>query len=173
VLDTPGSGREDAFDEGGPYRHSLLAGETVRAFMPELWGFYLALPLVAEPIVCRPIRLSPYPDSAVNVKLYVAPGGTQGWHRDTNPVTALLYLTDDGHSTVVESLSGEIESIAHERGDLLLMQGRRCRHHVPAMRPGSPDRITVPLNLYHPDDVWRPPGIDEIVYGARTAQHVA
>jgi hypothetical protein len=40
------------------------------------------------------------------------------------------------------------------------------------MPPGTPDRITVPLNLYHPDDVWRPAGIDQIVYGARPARHV-
>jgi hypothetical protein len=169
-LDSEGTGRKEAFDEGGAYRHLLLDGLTVRASLPELWGFYLALPLAAAPIVCREIVLSPYPRSAVNVKLYEAPGGTQGWHRDTNAVTALLYLTDDAHPTVVENLLGVEEEIEHRPGDLLLMQGRRCRHHVPSMPEGAPARITVPLNLYHPDDTWRPDGIDDLVYGARSAE---
>jgi hypothetical protein len=156
---------DETLDEGGAYRHALLEGETVRRCLPELYGFYLGLPLSVEAIVCRPIVLSPYPRSAVNVKFYEAPGGEQGWHRDTNAVTALLYLTDDGHPTVVENLRGEVEDIGHQPGDLLLMQGRRCRHHVPPMSPGTPARLTVPLNLYHPDDTWRPEAIDSLVYG--------
>jgi hypothetical protein len=165
-LATEGSGEEQAFDEGGAYHHDLLDGLTVRAELPELWGFYLALPHAVEAVVCREIIRSPYPRSAVNVKIYRAPGGTQGWHRDTNAVTALLYLTDDGHPTVVENLRGEEEEIPHEAGDLLLMQGRRCRHWVPPMSPDTPNRLSVPLNLYHPDDTWRPEGIDDVVYGS-------
>jgi hypothetical protein len=96
-LDSEGTGRKEAFDEGGAYRHLLLDGLTVRASLPELWGFYLALPLAAAPIVCRDIVLSPYPRSAVNVKLTRHPAGpragtgtrTRSRRSSTSPTTPI------------------------------------------------------------------------------------
>ena len=34
-----------------------------------------------------------YPRSCVNVKIYRGRGSQQGWHFDTNTITALLYLS--------------------------------------------------------------------------------
>jgi hypothetical protein len=142
--------------------HSVIRSSDVIKHFPTLYGFYLALPLIVEPIVSRPVVLSPHPKSAVTINVYEA-GASHRWHFDTNAVTALLYLTDDKNPTTLVDLQGEEQRLDfYQPGDLLVMQGRRVKHCVP---PVGSQRVTVPLNLYHPDDTHRPANQDAIVYG--------
>ena len=100
------------------------------------------------------------------------PGDRQGWHRDTNPVTALLILTrtDGDYGTHVQDRHGDAFYVRNEPGDLWIMRGRELRHEVPPVPEGK-WRVTVPLNYYHPNDVWRPADMDNLVYhdGAKGA----
>jgi hypothetical protein len=145
--------------------HSVIRADDVIDHFPTLYGFYLALPLIVEPIVSRPVVLSPHPRSAVTINVYET-GASHRWHFDTNAVTALLYLTDDRNPTTLIDLQGEKQNLDfYHPGDLLVMQGRRVNHCVP---PVSGRRVTVPLNLYHPDDTHRPANQDSIVYGEKS-----
>lgn len=158
-------------DKGGAYHHHVIEGDVVRTRLPLLWGWYESVRWLAEAVTMRPVILSPYDRSAVNVKVYTE-GDEQGWHLDTNAVTALLYLTDvpAKYGTILLPVprhpEDEPDPVQHAvtAGTLLLMQGRRVLHRVPKLGPDAPLRITAPLNLYHPDDTWRPADIDDVVY---------
>lgn len=166
-IERKGDGQHRAGDEGGDYRHYVMDAYQVQALLPDLWQFYQnELIDIAERVVRRKVILSPYAQSSVNVKVY-APNDEQGWHRDTNALTALLYLTDcdEKTGTLVEPLDGtEPFALLADAGDLLIMQGRKVRHKVQPVPGDYPTRVTCPLNLYYPGDTWRPEGIDEIVY---------
>jgi hypothetical protein len=56
---------------------------------------YEVAQVVIEEITKLDVITSPYPLSAVNINRYDAPGGKMSVHCDTNPVSALLYLTDN------------------------------------------------------------------------------
>ena len=152
-----------AGDQGDARRHRILDGHVVEAEFPSLLGWYEAARHFASAVVDREVICSPYSRSAVNIKHY-SHEDSHGWHYDTNAVTALVYLTDDGHGTEVVDLCGSQRTLVHGAGTLLLMQGRRVRHRVPTLF-AKVDRITVPLNYYHPDDLDRPPETERLVYG--------
>lgn len=162
--------RDDApggpLDQGGLYRHAQIDGHAVMRALPSLYDWYLreCHEYVQVTMDGRAIT-SPWPRSSVNVKVF-GPGDEQGWHYDTNPLTALLYLTATNNATGTRIRvpgCGDVPVIA-QPGDLLLMDGRRLLHHVPPVPPGG-QRVTVPLNYYLPGDCERPEGIDRLVYG--------
>lgn len=157
---------EGVLDEGGDRAHGILDAYGVRAIIPELFGWYEAARTLIETVVRRDVIVSPYMRSQITLKVYHQAGDQHGWHRDTNPLTALLILTNTvgNYGTEVEGRDGRIFNLKNTAGDLWLMQGRELRHRVPPLPEGA-FRVTVPLNYYHPDDVWRPEGTDELVYG--------
>lgn len=112
-----------------------------------------------------PVDLSPHPRSRYVVKVYRAPDGGQGWHYDTNSVTALLYLSDnpDG-ATRLQALDGQTYTVFPACGDLLLFQGRKCWHRSDPVRTGA--KVVIPFNLYTPGEYTRPDGLDDVIYGA-------
>lgn len=154
-------------DDGEPTHHGILNGPQVRKVLPELFGWYELGVLVLSYLVDRPVITSPYGGSAVSLKVYDRPGDCQGWHYDTNPLTALLILTetDGDYGTEVQMRDGSTMCLRNEPGDLWVMLGRELKHRVLPLPEGKV-RVTVPLNYYHPDDTWRPEGMDARVYGA-------
>lgn len=171
IIDSHRAHRIDREDETGAdgrtmRHHFVLDALQVQAIIPELWDFYQKLPAFVAPIVGREVILSPYERSAVNVKVY-APGDDHGWHYDTNALTALLYLTEtDSETGTLVELDGETFPLIAKPGDLLVMNGREINHKVRAVPEHAPTRVTVPLNLYYPDDIGRPEDTDELVYGS-------
>lgn len=151
-------------NEGGAYRHGVVDSLQVRQVIPELFGWYEAARLLLESVVRRPVITSPYERSQITLKVYEE-GGEHGWHRDTNPLTALLLLTETegDYGTEVEGRDGAVFNVRNQPGDLWVMAGRELRHKVPPV-PAGLWRCTVPLNYYHPDDTWRPDGMDDLVY---------
>jgi hypothetical protein len=166
-VDREDSGDAVALDEGGAYHHAIADGLEVQKILPELYGFYEGACLWLSYITGRSVITSPYPRSAVTLKVYDRPGDGQGWHRDTNALTALLILTDtDGdYGTLVEGRNLKQFNVRNHAGDLWMMYGRELRHMVPPL-PDGVVRVTVPLNYYFTDDVWRPEDADGMIYGA-------
>lgn len=141
---------------GSPKSHTMFLLPGLQVVAPELIGAYHALVPLVEAIVGRDVILSPYELSPVLAKVHTH-GDFHGEHFDTQPVTALLYLTG-GAATELHDLRGERASVEPYPGSLLLMQGRRCLHWVPAHDETlhGAYRITVPMNYYFPDDTYRP-----------------
>lgn len=150
-------GPKVGLDEGEGRSYWAMDGLQVMRHYPGLWGAYDRLPPRIAPIVGREIICSPYPRSAITVKVY-REGDWHGAHRDSQPVTALLYL-DDAHGA--STLIGDTQ-VDQNAGDLLVMAGRDHVHAVPVHTRA---RAVIAFNLYHPDDVWRPEWYDTLVYG--------
>ena len=165
-VDKTLTAKPEHLEEGGGYHVRILDALQSQQAIPELFGWYEAGTTLLAHITSRTVITSPYLSSSVTVKVYDRPGDGQSWHRDTNPLTAMLILTETrgSHGTQVELRDGSILSLENEPGDLWVMLGRELRHSVPPLPPEHV-RVTVPLNYYHPDDVWRPEGIDGMIYG--------
>lgn len=119
-------------------------------------------------VVFRDVILSPYPRSAVGLKVHQGKGSTHGYHRDTNPISALLYLITDntGGATRLHPLDHPARAlrVVPQCGRMLLMRGREIRHCGESLTDAQV-KIVAPLNYYTADDQWRPEGIDTLVYG--------
>ena len=159
-----------ALDEGGPYHYTVAASDDVRRWIPELVAWYESgaiLGLLTR-LCGREVVVSPYPNSAITLKQYDEVD-SQGWHQDTNPLTVLLFLTaaSAGQAIEIEGRDGAKIQLGHSAGDALVMFGRELKHRVLSPGPAAP-RVAIPLNYYHPDDLWRPDEVDEVVYGVES-----
>ncbi len=113
------------------------------------------------------VVLSTLPRSRFVLKAYRAPDGCQGWHFDTNGLSALVYLTDnprDG-ATRVRLPDGTDHLVHPQAGALLLLQGRALWHRADPVREGV--KLLLAINLYPPGDLRRPDNLDETLYGPR------
>lgn len=166
-IDRPGNGLERFLDEGGPYHHWTLDTDALSDAIPDVQDWYAHKVSELTEYWHRPVIVSPYHRSALTGKVYGRAGDCQGWHRDTNPVTALLCLTgvDGDWGTNLVQRDGVLVQVRTRPGDLVVFYGRELRHFVPRFPEGEEARVTIPANYYHPDDQWRPDGIDDLVYG--------
>ena len=160
------SGEVKNLDEGGAYSHGIASASQAKEILPEVFGLYQSTTVFLSDLIGREVISSPYPESSVTLKVYDRPGDQQGWHKDTNPLTALLILTETkgDYGTEIEFKDGTVANLENEPGDLWVMFGRELRHRVPSVPEGK-WRVTIPLNYYHPDDTWRPADMDSLVYG--------
>ena len=134
--------------------------------LPGIQDGYLRVRSLGEALA-GPLDLSPLGRSRYVVKLYPAPEGEQGWHFDTNGVTALLYLsTNMDGTTRIQGLDGLEYTIFPRTGDLLFLQGRVCWHRADPVHEGV--KIVIPFNLYLPGEYSRPTGLDTLIYGPET-----
>lgn len=146
-------------DGGGAYSYQVA---DVRSQADDL---YEQARQTAERVLREPIALSPFDELAVVMKRYPVGTGEQGWHTDTNGLTALLYLNDcpDGGITEVIDFNGDHQRIQPEQGKLLLMEGRRCWHC--AHPAGSSTKEVLLFNLYRPGDQYRPAQTSSLILG--------
>ena len=153
-------------DEGGPRHHGIMDAHRLLDLIPELLGWYESSRIWLSEVAGREVICSPYHRSAMTLKVYDRPGDCHGWHLDTNPLTALLILTETGPGWGTElDLPGGHTFLENRPGDCLVMHGRVVRHQAPPIPEGAL-RVTIPANYYYPDDLWRPEGTDALVYGA-------
>jgi hypothetical protein len=168
-----GVGTIDILDGGGEYKYKVMDMEKVIQYFPELVLFYYSmLPLISV-ITHTEVITSPHPGSEIVIKVYEGSGATQGWHYDTNAITALLYLTTNQegstsckiqkHHPSQKELKTKIRKIYPRAGSLLLMKGREVWHCSEPLI--NEVKIVVPFNYYLKNDIWRPSGIDDLIYG--------
>jgi len=177
AIHNPGRGRridvEDPRGEvgegiGGRLYYDLVDGIDCEEVVPSMVDAYRILPALLSAVTGLDVVVSPYQRSKVCGKRYPAGGGEQGWHFDTNGITVVAYLsTNEDGPTIIRPLDGSPEQhVFPKAGSLLLMQGRKVWHK--GGRAIAEDKTISPWNYYVEGDTWRPPGLDEQIYGPRT-----
>lgn len=136
---------------------SLVSGKAAQDWCPEVDALIEPIRLIAESVVRRPVCRA-HLGSEMTVKVY-GEGDEQGPHLDSNPLTALLIL-DGGPPEFIDMPT--LPSL--DPGAMLLFQGRRLWHRVP---PVADRKVSVVINLYHPEDQWRPAVQDALIYGGQ------
>lgn len=157
--------------DGERHAYAMVGGRAVRRHLAEMGHWYRALVPLVSVVTFEDVRTSGHEESDVNVLLYDRPGDAIGWHLDTNPVTVLVYLTDNTEGGTEcrllarrpEEATERTRVIRPEAGAVLLMQGRRVWHRG---LPLVTERKAVAVwNYYTADDDWRPDGFDDVIYG--------
>lgn len=172
LVQHSGLGGPKQYDEGGDYIHYIFRGPDIRSLMPELYGVYVALPHYLSVLTSQEVITSPYPESDISMRVYPPGGGTIGWHKDTNGISVLLYLTTNTEGALVMEIEKEIppfekthvvtEKVLARAGSLIALQGRRVRHYVEPMQHET--KMSVILNYYVQGDTWRPENFDKFIY---------
>ncbi|MEU2540298.1 2OG-Fe(II) oxygenase [Streptomyces iakyrus] len=152
---------------GTEIHYRLIDGEAVTAKLPWLRALYEgAFVRLAEGASGRPLEIDSSRRSAVNINILPAGGGGYEWHCDTNPVTAVLFLTShaDGQGGTLEMIGRErhVWRIQPLAGYVAFFDARNCPHRV---IPASTPRISAPMNFYiRGEGRVRPSGLDDRLY---------
>lgn len=159
--------KPELLDLGGAYHHWVCDGSVVAVHFGELVEWYESQVDMLSAVWQRQVVLSPYAESAVTVKVY-GEGDSQGAHYDTNPLTVLGYLADSTAATVFQAGHGETDHlrVAPRAGAVVSFLGREHLHWVEPV-PAGERRVSVSYNYYFDDDLWRPDGIDDLIYGEK------
>lgn len=154
-----------AWAQGEPRAYDLLAG-TLFGGTPLEQCYHELAELVSDTF-CLTVILSPYITSHLNVHIAEGPGVVHGWHRDTNPLTALVYLTDN-QSGELETNDGRV--VRPSAGTVLIMKGKEVLHQVRSLTTDE-RRVVMVANFYSPDDPpQRDPRLDSLLYGQNSQE---
>ncbi|ROO82676.1 2-oxoglutarate-Fe(II)-dependent oxygenase superfamily protein [Actinocorallia herbida] len=177
---TPFLTRESPFFEGGVHRGRVRA-DAVERDLPWLAESYRGVFRdFAEEVAGEPVRTSHDPRYSVVLNILSAPDMRFECHVDTNPLTGLLFCTDNpqgtgGELTVAHDTAArgpaEIDrncAVLHPRaGHLVFFDGRRNPHYARALTaPGL--RVTAIMNYYTasvPEESTRPRGLNTHLFG--------
>jgi hypothetical protein len=156
------------------HAYTMVDGDSLRQQLPEMFEWYRALIPIISAITLQNVVASPFKKSDINVLVYDNPGSAIGWHRDTNPITFLLYLSDNEEGgtecCLLKSRPDQEDSkqprkiFKPQAGAVLLMQGRWVEHRSEPMS-GKEIKVASPWNYYTDQDLWRPNQFDEVIYG--------
>lgn len=152
------------------HAYAMIDGLVIGEHLPDMVDCYRDLAAVLSEITFQTVVASPYPRSGVNLLVYDRPEAEIGWHHDTNPITLLLYLTDNEEGgTECRLLPRRPDQEEHEHrvirpraGTALLMQGRWVLHR--GLSVEKEVKIASPWNYYSTADQWRPAGFDQRIY---------
>jgi hypothetical protein len=166
--------RERDFGVHGAYSAGIVTGDVVAEELPWLDNLYRTTILDAV----NELGLGRYTTAtdvraAVNINS-IDPGGRYEWHVDSNPLTALLFVTthepDSGGELVFrpdprfDSAASWEHVVTPVSGDLLVFDAREAAHGVMPLG-GAQTRITVPMNYYLTGDAAvRPADLDGYLY---------
>lgn len=164
--------RESAFTSEAVPRVGVLTGDTVAHKLSWLDGLYRGALL--DIVNARTgIEYEPSSDirSGININTTLE-GSRYEWHVDSNPITALLFVTshalEDGGQLVfrpdpIARPTEEWEvSVRPQAGVLLIFDAREAAHVVTEVLRGT--RISVPMNYYERGTLDRPSDLDEYLY---------
>lgn len=146
--------------QGEPRNYDLLPGTIVKE--GPIHPYYEELASLVCNTFCTTVMYSPSELSYMNVHIAKGPSITHGWHRDTNPLTALIYLTTN-RTGELETEDGRI--VAPTKGSVLVMAGKKVLHQVRPLARGE-RRIVCVANFYTAEDQCeRDPRLDALLYG--------
>jgi hypothetical protein len=156
--------------DGERHSYAMIDGTVVKARLPEMYSWYQALISLVSVLTFDDVVTSPYPLSDVNVLLYDRPADAIGWHYDTNPITFLVYLTDNEEGgTECRLLKRRhddpvrLRVVQPRAGAVLLMRGTLVEHRgLPVTREKKACAV---WNYYTSADTRRPVDYDDNIYG--------
>jgi len=155
------------FFEAGKNMYNYLDTFAIMEACPEIVDFYAGNIEWLRELTDAQIVRSNFFKSAITAVQFEAPGSTQSWHRESNPVTVIAYLTnnvDQGAIEVIENSDGKSSYLYPKIGRVIVMNGRYVRHRVHAMET-SQRRVSVVCNYYLRGDHGRPADADDHIYG--------
>ena len=156
------------FFEAGQNLYNYLDTYAVMESCPEIIDFYAGNISWLRDLTDAEVVRSNYFRSAITAVQFEAAGSTQSWHRESNPVTLIVYLTNNptqGAIEVVDNESGKSVFLYPKRGRVIVMNGRYVRHRVHAMETAE-RRVSVVCNYYLRGDHGRPADADDHIYGS-------
>ncbi|MQY22301.1 2OG-Fe(II) oxygenase [Nocardia macrotermitis] len=143
--------------------YRLLTGDDIAEHLPWLFELHrTSFHRIAEEISGMSLDPDNAVTSAVNVNILDPGGDGYEWHLDSNPVTALLFLSthteEDGGRLELRPTDREPLSVTPCAGTLAVFDARRCPHRVSPPTQGL--RISAPMNYFitgqprhRPDDL--------------------
>ncbi len=151
------------FNDGGLFDHYILDGIRAARLFPDMQAAYEVTRIVIAEITKLDIVTSPHPLSAININRYDAPTGSMSAHFDSNPISVVLYLTDNPTDGATVFLREQECRWEYPRtGDLLVFRGREIKHLSKEVRSGV--KVAALWNFYTQHDQHRPPGMDKFMY---------
>lgn len=151
-------------------RYYVVTGEVIASELTWLMEAYHGRWLeLAEEVAGEPVCVSDSLADAVNISRTEDCHDAMDWHRDSNPLTGLLYVTShpyregtSGGETRVD-IGGIEMSIHPERGVLLMYDASRTSHCSAPPGRGI-TRVSVPMNYYIQGRSYtRPEGLDDFL----------
>ncbi|MFI6345666.1 2OG-Fe(II) oxygenase [Streptomyces sp. NPDC050560] len=152
---------------GTEIAYRLVDGEAVARELPWLRARYDDTFLrLAEAASGRSLVVDSSPRSAVNVNVLPAHGGGYEWHRDTNPVTGVLFLSShpEGRGGALEltGRGGHVWRVQPLEGYAVFFDARNSPHRVAS---ATETRISAPMNFYvRGEERIRPAALDDRLY---------
>lgn len=154
----------EIMDEGGFYAYSYAESDALELRLPEVTALYEGLVSFLTSLTREAVIVSPYKKSRVLGVSYHLFDDRQGYHRDTQPITALLYLSNCRKTfTRLHDFQGNEHSLQSIAGSMLVMQGRHIRHCSTPLMEGD-RKVVLPMNYYTAVDTWRPQSLDSEEY---------
>ncbi len=182
---TPILSRE-AEDVAHIHRGRVHAGQ-VRLSLPWLYDFYRGCFLELARKTCAE-RVRPAADDRYGVVLNIQRGKTMRFecHVDSNPLTGLLFCTDqpagaggelvvgnDTNATGIAAIDRDCSVIRPQAGRLIFFDGSRNPHYARSLTSGSDMRVVAVMNFYtksRPEST-RPPELNRHLFGEDTKIH--
>lgn len=159
-LTIAGSGAEARFKQ-------IIRGDAL-CTNPVFGDLYFSIASIASAIISQALQPGPREawNSCLNANLYTRPGDRQGWHIDTNPVSALLFLQSPGDVALVigddrHPVPSATEFVVPAAGDLVLLDGTRAHRVSPLFHDR---RVNISFNLYPHGAYRRPDQTDGLLY---------
>lgn len=156
---------------GGITRYGYFNYPDLLKYCSVVQGWYEAILPLASFVVSDDLILSPYYDSSVLALVYKDNAGQQEYHYDTQPITVLVYLTnnsDCGQTRI--SKGGELIDVYPEAGSILVMKGRELLHCSMPVTHGL--KVSMPMNMYTTTDVWRPEALEDTDYWVKRKKRI-
>jgi hypothetical protein len=167
--------REEDFGEHDVSEVGVVSGDVVEAELPWLMALYRG-PILELANGLGLGRFTTASDIRSSVNINSVPRGSRyEWHVDSNPLTALLFVTThepvEGGALVFRpdprrDPGASWENVVHPvSGELLIFDARRAAHAVTRLE-GAEVRVVVPMNYYLDGEaVERPADLDDYLYG--------
>lgn len=157
---------------GTTIAYRLIAGDDVASTLPWLVKLYEKEFLqVAEQFSGQSLVVDDSTTSAININVLEPGEGGYEWHLDSNPVTALLFMSShlhhEGGMLELRSADNHLLSIEPLAGTLAIFDARLCPHRVTAPAKGL--RVSAPMNYFLAGEQQeRPDDLDKALYDTQT-----
>jgi len=150
-------------------KYEVVTGDVIRERLPWLWNLYEHQFVgFATSVAGRPMKISKFEKSAINMNVLNGTEARYEWHVDSNPLTGLVYvnsLTQEDGGELVFEVGGRHVPVYPRSGHLAFFDARELPHTVMPLKKDL-CRISIPMNFFFAEeDEVRPADLDDHIYG--------